>query len=199
MSFRESLSGFKKDIKQRFKGSKRKPGRKGAVPGGDGVDSLESGPQPVGGSTHDQGAGVVGEPVDSARPSVSRDGPGPTSAGETNEQVEGTDAGRSKVSTVQESGLLSHVGVLVGTGYGNEVEQVHSSLLSTPTPHVAKTSGMSTSLPFPPSLLIPPKTSPSLPIMNQRGFILRAEPTQPTNPSIRYIGWWRMIDECLHP
>ena len=154
MSLRESLSGFKKDIKQRFKGSKRKLAKKGAVPVGDEVDSLDSGPQSVGGSTHDQGAGVVGEPIDTAGLSVSRDGPAPASAGETNEEGGGTDVGRSKGSTIQESGLLSHTGVLVGTGYGEEVEQVHPSPSLTPAPRIAEPSGMSTSQYFPLSLMI---------------------------------------------
>ena len=195
MSLRESLSGFKKGIKKGIKGVKRKLGGKGATPVGDRVDSWEPGSQSVGGSTRDQGTSVVDEPVNSARPSVSQDGPGPASVGDTNKEGGRMDVGRNKVSMVRESGLIS----LVGTGDGEGVERVHSSPSSALTPHVAEPSGMSTSSSPPPSLMIPPKTSLLFLIMNHMRLTPRAGPTQPVNPSARHISGWNRVDQCLRP
>ena len=195
---RASFSKFKKGIKQRIKRGKPKRGGEGAVPVG-GVDLLESESQPVGGSSHDQGASVVGEPVDTARPSLSRDEPGPASAGETDKEGGGTDVDRSKVNTVQESGLLSPVGVLVGTGYSDEVKRAHSSSSSTPNPRVAMPSGTSTSSPFLLSLIIPPKIPLSFLITNRKGFAPRVESTQPVNLSVQHIRRWNRIYQRLRP
>ena len=149
MSFRESFSRFRKDIKQRIKGGKHKPGTKGAVSVGERIDPLESGSQSAGGSIHDQEGGVdsVGEPVHSMHQPTQRGGPAPVSTGAGGIKREGgeTNVDR-KVSKAQVSDRRSVGEPSEGSGRGGGVEQVHSSPLPTRTPRNAKPDGVWISL-----------------------------------------------------
>ena len=145
MSFQESFSRFRKDIKQRIKGGKHKPGTKGAVSVGERIDPLESGSQSAGGSFHDREDGVdsVGEPVHSMHQPTQRGGPAPVSTGAGEIKREGRETNVDhKVSETRVSDRPSVGEPSEGSGHHGGIEQVHSSPSPTPTPRIAEPDGM---------------------------------------------------------
>ena len=135
MSFRETFSRVKKDVKDRFKGSKRKKDRKG--PGASGgraemEESLSRSESPfVEGGDRDpegSGAGTVGGPISSTdRPAQQ----GRSEPASTSERIEiGQEArGKGDVDQIeagqsQQSYPHSAVEAVVESGHGGDVEQV---------------------------------------------------------------------------
>ena len=134
MSLRETFSKVKKDVKDRFKGSKRKKDRKG--PGASGgraelEEPLSRSESPfVGGGDHDpegSGAGTVGGPISSADRPVQQDRSEPASTSERKigQEARGEgDGDQIEASQTQQSYPRSAVEAVVESGHGGDVEQV---------------------------------------------------------------------------
>jgi hypothetical protein len=148
MSFRESFSKLKKDVKRRLKGKRHKSDRSGTDTGGESVDSTRSpsrsGLQVVGGSGRDQGgSNTVGGRAHST------DGPRQPDQPETmpvveSEQARGereTGVDGRKVNPIHPN-LDPDVEAVAGSGHGGEVEPAYPSLSATSIPRGVKPDGM---------------------------------------------------------
>ena len=147
MSFRQSFSTFKKDIKDRFKGTKRNRGKKGPSTGGESADLDESrsrseSPFVEGGgrALEEGGSNLAGEPMVSTDRPAQRDESDPVSLGESKPDAA---EGRGDVDVGQNEGqpLRPHPGVeaVAGSGHSGKVEPAPSD---PSIPENAEPSGM---------------------------------------------------------
>ena len=135
MSFRQSFSTFKKDIKDRLKGSKRNRDKKGPGTSGERAETEESrsrseSPFVGGGDRNFEGSGsnLAGELIGSTYRPAQRDESDPVSLGERKpDAVEGrgdVDTGLNKGGHPQPLRPHSDVEVVVGGGHSGSVEPV---------------------------------------------------------------------------
>ena len=134
MSLRETYSRVKKDVKDRFKGIRRKKDRKGPGAGGGGAETEESLSRSEfssvdGGNRYPEGSGArtVGGPISSTdRPAKQgRSEPASTSERKIGQEARGEeDVGQIEASQTQQSYPHSAVEAVVESGHGGDVEQV---------------------------------------------------------------------------
>ena len=137
MSFRQTFSKVKKDIKGRFKGLRRKRDKRGPGTSGEGTDLEESrsrseSPFAGGGDRHLEGSGsnLAGEPIGSTDRPAQRAESDLVSLGKSKpdaaEGREDVNIGQSEGGQPQPLRPLSDVEAMVGSGHGGQVEPVPS-------------------------------------------------------------------------
>ena len=149
MSFRQKISTFKKDIKDRFKGSKRNRDKKGPGTSGESAgleESLSRSESPfVGGGDRDlegSGSNPVGGHIGSTDRPAQRDESEPVPAVETKTGPEGEGEGgvdENEAGQTQPSYPHPDVKAVVEGGHGERVERVPSD---TSISESAKPNGM---------------------------------------------------------
>jgi hypothetical protein len=148
MSFRDSLSTLKKDVKRRLKGKKLKPDKTGADAGGERVASVGSpsgSEHPVvGGSGQGQeGTNTVGGHVDPADGPTQQGEPSPWLRLKANrsEKSGRQDVDGTKVGQIPPN-LDPDVEVVVGSGGSGEIEPACPSPSAASIPQSVKPDGM---------------------------------------------------------
>ena len=137
MSFRQSFSTFKKDIKDRLKGSKRNRDKKGPRTSGGSADLDESrsrseSPFVEGGGRdlEEGGSNLAGEPIVLTDRPAQRDEPDPVSLGESKpDAAEGrgdADIDQSEGGQPQPLRPPPDVEAVVGSGHSGKVDPVPS-------------------------------------------------------------------------
>ena len=151
MSFRNTFSGVKKDIKGLFRGKKRNKDKEGPGTIAEGADLEESPSRSespfVGGGDRDlkgSGSNLVGGQFSSADRPEQRDKSEPVPAGGKTNQGDGEEgADQIELSQAQRPRPHSNVKAVVGGGHGEKAGQVPSDILISDS---AKPDGMQTRL-----------------------------------------------------
>ena len=134
MSFRQTFSKVKKDIKDRFKGLRRNRDKRGPGTSGEGTDLEESRSRSespfVGGGDHDlegSGSNPAGEPIVSTDRPAQQDESDPMSLGE-NKPDAAKGRGDVDIGQNQDQPLCPHPGIeaVVGSGHSGKVEPAPS-------------------------------------------------------------------------